>query len=97
MKPGIVLRLVIIVVLFVLGAVFVQRGYSTETSRTATQGAACEMPFPLPNPSEIGVSKFDKLLHTFLEKGCYKVWVADSQIRNSGPLSGVNLSALTTR
>ncbi|HZE71667.1 MAG TPA: hypothetical protein VE135_19340 [Pyrinomonadaceae bacterium] len=85
MKPGIVLRLVIIVVLFVLGAVFVQRGYSTETSRTATQGAACEMPFPLPNPSEIGVSKFDKLLHTFLEKGCYKVWVADSQIRNSGP------------
>jgi hypothetical protein len=49
------------------------------------QGNTCNITFPLPSPSEIGVKKFEKLLHSFIEQGCYKSWIADSQIRNSGP------------
>ncbi|HMJ25749.1 MAG TPA: cytochrome P460 family protein, partial [Pyrinomonadaceae bacterium] len=45
----------------------------------------CQIPFPLPNPTDIGVKKFEKLLNSFLEQGCYRNWVADSQIRNTGP------------
>lgn len=48
----------------------------------------CDVTFPLPNPSEIGTRKFEKMLYGFLEKGCYKNWVADSQIRNTGPFIG---------
>ena len=45
----------------------------------------CDISFPLPNPSDIGVKKFEKLLYSFLDQGCYRSWVADSQIRNTGP------------
>src|SRR6267142_1351328 len=48
----------------------------------------CDMSFPLPNPSDIGTAKFEKLLYSFLDKGCYKAWIADSQIRNTGPFIG---------
>ena len=44
--------------------------------------------FPLPNPTDIGEQKFEKLLYAFLENRCYKDWVADNQIRNSGPFIG---------
>src|SRR5712692_1291927 len=50
----------------------------------------CDIAFPLPNPSEIGVKKFEKQLYAFLEEGCYKKWTSDSQIRNTGPfISGL--------
>jgi hypothetical protein len=45
----------------------------------------CEVAFPLPHPSDIGAKKFEKLLYSFLDQGCYQSWVADSQIRNTGP------------
>src|SRR5258708_4342358 len=48
----------------------------------------CEIAFPLPRPSDIGAKKFEKLLYSFLDQGCYRSWVADSQIRNTGPFIG---------
>lgn len=45
----------------------------------------CSISFPLPNASDIGTAKFEKLLYAFLDQGCYKSWIADRQIRNSGP------------
>jgi len=48
----------------------------------------CDISFPLPNASDIGTAKFEKLLYSFLDKGCYKAWTADSQIRNTGPFIG---------
>jgi hypothetical protein len=41
--------------------------------------------FPLPNASDIDASAFEKKLYDFLDQRCYKNWVADRQIRNSGP------------
>src|SRR6266850_2076879 len=48
-------------------------------------GKRCELAFPLPRPSDMGAKKFEKLLYSFLDQGCYRKWVADSQIRNTGP------------
>ena len=45
----------------------------------------CGISFPLPNPSDIGTQKFEKLLYSFLEKRCYQNWVADNRIRDTGP------------
>jgi len=36
----------------------------------------------------MGAKKFEKLLYSFLDQGCYRKWVADSQIRNTGPFIG---------
>jgi hypothetical protein len=52
------------------------------------QTTRCQLSFPLPNPSDIGPSKFEKMLYAFLEQGCYRNWIADSQIRNTGPFIG---------
>jgi hypothetical protein len=57
----------------------------TPADRPATR---CQLSFPLPNPSDIGASKFEKMLYAFLEQDCYRNWVADSQIRNTGPFIG---------
>ena len=47
--------------------------------------------FPLPRPSEVRGDDFEKLLYTFLEKRCYQNWVADREIRNTGPvIAGVS-------
>lgn len=54
-------------------------------AQSAAQAAPCDISFPLPNASEISAAKFEKLLYAFLEKSCYKGWIADNQIRNSGP------------
>lgn len=58
------------------------------TSHAQAQDSRCDIPFPLPNPSDIGSQKFEKLLYSFLEKGCYRGWVADARIRDSGPFIG---------
>ena len=54
-------------------------------AQSPTPAKRCEIAFPLPHPSDIGVKKFEKLLYSFLDQGCYRSWVADSQIRNTGP------------
>jgi mono/diheme cytochrome c family protein len=64
----------------------------TRGEQAQTQPAAelppCTTPFPLPNPSEIGARKFEKTLYDFLDQRCYRNWVADSRIRDSGPFIG---------
>ena len=58
------------------------------TTKSYAQPAApqgCSMSFPLPRASDIGTAKFEKLLYAFLDQGCYKNWIADRQIRNTGP------------
>ena len=73
-----------LILLFVcIGLVMWMAGRSQ--SQPAAQTPRCEISFPLPNASDIGPTKFEKLLYSFLEKSCYKTWIADNQIRNSGP------------
>ena len=40
---------------------------------------------PLPLPSSITVPEFEKLLIPFLQNRCYQKWVADREIRDTGP------------
>ncbi|MEK6333982.1 MAG: cytochrome P460 family protein [Acidobacteriota bacterium] len=60
-----------------------------EPPATHAQGPErCDISFPLPNASDMGSAKYEKLLYAFLDKGCYKQWTADPQIRNTGPFIG---------
>jgi len=88
MKPRIILRLLIVTVPAVLVALLIGRVNEAQTSPVQTPIKPCKISFPLPNPSEIGSKKFEKLLYSFLEQGCYRSWVADRQIRNTGPFIG---------
>src|SRR5215467_10247740 len=83
------LRVASLGLLLVLALWFVRPG-DAQTGNTSPQTPAgiCDLKFPLPNASDIGPAKFEKLLYAFLEKGCYKGWVADREIRNSGPFIG---------
>jgi hypothetical protein len=94
MKQGIIWKLAAILMAVGLFCVFVARA-GAESGRAEIGAGAllpddhrCDVPFPLGNPSELGTKKFEKLLYAFLEKGCYKKWVADPQIRNTGPFIG---------
>lgn len=67
-------------------AEFAQRGAAQQPANSpASTNNGCTLSFPLPRASDIGTAKFEKLLYTFLDQGCYKNWIADRQIRNSGP------------
>src|SRR5437870_5664707 len=91
MRYQIILRLVLMA-LFASLAVQLGRGDNgAGSSPLGSQGNACK-PFPLDNASKIGVKEFEKLLYEFLEKGCYKGWKADNQIRNTGPFISTFLS-----
>ena len=59
-----------------------------QQKQTPAPAARCEISFPLPNASDIGAQKFEKLLYKFLDQRCYENWTADSQIRNTGPFIG---------
>jgi len=67
----------------VTSAIESQSSYAQTPAQTPAK--RCEISFPLPNPSDIGAKKFEQLLYSFLDQGCYQSWVADSQIRNTGP------------
>ncbi len=45
-------------------------------------------PFPLPNPSQVGINAFEPKLLQFLQGRCYNSWAADREIRNTGPVVG---------
>src|SRR5258705_5666853 len=60
------------------------KSYAQPTVQAAAP-QRCSISFPLPNASDIGTTKFEKLLYAFLDQGCYRSWVADRQIRNTGP------------
>jgi hypothetical protein len=95
MKSGIFVRVFAVLVLGVVVSLFANRVDADRGKDgprlTAIQNDKCDISFPLPNPSEIGVAKYEKMLYTFLEQGCYKKWVADREIRNTGPfINGVS-------
>src|SRR5205823_11657518 len=73
-----------------IGAAFwpAKRSQAERANQTPAQNARCDLAFPLPNASDVGTRKFEKLLYAFLDQGCYKNWVADSEIRNTGPFIG---------
>ena len=71
-----------------LAAVLISRVNKAQTNPVQTTIKRCDISFPLPNPSDIGAKKFEKLLYSFLEQGCYRSWIADRQIRNTGPFIG---------
>jgi hypothetical protein len=71
-----------------LAAVPISRVSEAQTNPVQTAIKRCDISFPLPNPSDIGAKKFEKLLYSFLEQGCYRSWIADRQIRNTGPFIG---------
>ncbi len=87
MKRRIILRLLFVTVLAGLAAVLISRVNEAQTNPVPAI-KPCDMSFPLPNPSDIGARKFEKLLYSFLEQGCYRSWIADRQIRNTGPFIG---------
>lgn len=92
MKRGNLWRLLIVVVFACIFCVFAGRARTgrveAESRQTQSQDNKCDISFPLPNPSKLGVKKFEEMLYKFLEQGCYKKWVADRQLRNTGPFIG---------
>jgi hypothetical protein len=88
MKSRIILRLLLVTLLAALAAVLISRVNEAQTNPVQTTSKRCDISFPLPNPSDIGARKFERLLYSFLEQGCYRSWIADSQIRNTGPFIG---------
>jgi hypothetical protein len=88
MKSRIIFRLLLVTVLAGLAAILLSSVNEAQTNPAQTTIKRCDISFPLPNPSDIGAKKFERLLYSFLEQGCYRTWVADSQIRNSGPFIG---------
>jgi Cytochrome P460 len=79
--------------LLLLTLAVVVRVTTKSYAQPTVQGAApqrCSISFPLPNASDIGTTKFEKMLYAFLDQGCYKSWIADRQIRNSGPFINGN-------
>src|SRR5207244_10953987 len=63
-------------------------GQTQQTNQTPAPPTRCDIALPLPNAIDIGTKKFEKLLYAFLDQGCYKSWVADSEIRNTGHVIG---------
>jgi hypothetical protein len=86
MKSRISLLLLLVVGMAALAAVLAGRANQAQTTPVVQATIKpCDISFPLPNPSDLGTERFEKLLYSFLEKGCYRGWIADRQIRNSGP------------
>ena len=86
MKTRILILLSIL--LSIAAACLFLAGSVTNHARAQTVSAPCDISFPLPNASDIGTQKFEEKLYAFLEKGCYRGWVKDNQIRNTGPFIG---------
>jgi hypothetical protein len=53
-------------------------------SAGARQGSRVECA-PLPLPSEVGVLEYERRLIPYLKSRCYEKWVADREIRDTGP------------
>src|SRR3989442_4717682 len=88
MKYRVPLFLFFLVVHLSLAECLLTIGQTQQTNQTPGPPTRCDLTFPLPNASDIGTRKFEKLLYAFLDQGCYKNWVADAEIRNTGPFIG---------
>jgi hypothetical protein len=86
MKPRILLRMTIVILLAVIGLAFPAGGDAQQVH----PNSACDIAFPLPRPSEMGTRAFEKILYAFLEKRCYQNWTTDREIRNTGPVIAGN-------
>ncbi|HLG15599.1 MAG TPA: hypothetical protein VJH03_14025 [Blastocatellia bacterium] len=51
--------------------------------------------WPLPLPSQVGIDCYEKIIGEFLQKGCYKNWAQDREIRDTGPF--IDASTDTTQ
>jgi len=85
MRPRLLPQLLLGVLVIGVASVLLAASHEGKSSAASSQSGVCRISFPLPSPSSMGVAKFEALLRDFLLQGCYKGWVADSQIRNSGP------------
>lgn len=85
MGPRLFPQLLLVTLVIGVAANLSAARHEANSSHASRQTGVCRISFPLPNPSDLGVAKYDTLLRDFLLQGCYKGWVADSQIRNSGP------------
>jgi hypothetical protein len=85
MNYRVTIRLLFVTLCAALGGLLVTSAIESQPSYAQTPAKRCDIRFPLPNPSDIGARKFEKLLYAFIDQGCYRGWVADSQIRNTGP------------
>jgi hypothetical protein len=85
MNYRIILRLILVIVFAGVAALVFSRVNEAQTAPAQATSKRCEISFPLPNPSDIGATKFEKLLYSFLEQGCYRTWISDNRIRDSGP------------
>src|SRR6266404_6808794 len=88
MKQRIGFQLLLVTLLGCFAAVLFSPVNQAQTNPGPATINRCDIACPLPRPSDIGARKFEKLLYSFLEKGCYQSWVADSQIRNTGAFIG---------
>ncbi|MFL5381863.1 MAG: hypothetical protein ACJ8GN_05055 [Longimicrobiaceae bacterium] len=53
--------------------------------RTTLAAGARACPDSLPLPSNVGEQAYEPILNDFLRQGCYRGWVHDREIRNTGP------------
>jgi len=69
--------LVAIAVLLALGLLTPERSFA--------RGGVYACPDTLPLPSAVGEQAYEPILNDFLRNGCYRGWVHDREIRNTGP------------
>ncbi|HEV7590969.1 MAG TPA: hypothetical protein VGO40_22850, partial [Longimicrobium sp.] len=53
--------------------------------QTSLAAGARVCPDSLPLPSAVGEQAYEPLLNDFLKQGCYRAWVHDREVRNTGP------------
>ena len=83
MRFGTMSRL-LLVLGFLLSGMFgalVSPGGAARARATAAQGLCA----PLPLPSAVGVVEYERRLIPFLKGRCYQGWVADREVRDTGP------------
>jgi hypothetical protein len=84
MKFGMTLRLSVVLAFCLFGFVcaLVAPAGSNDVSAASPQAAQC---VALPLPSAVGMVEFERRLIPFLKNRCYQKWVADREVRDTGP------------
>ena len=91
MRFGTTPRLLLVLAFLTFGALcaLVTPDGPRGASAAATQGASGQQQCArLPVPSAVGVAEFERRLITFLKGRCYEKWVADREVRDTGPFVG---------
>ncbi|MDT5158515.1 MAG: hypothetical protein QOH51_2872 [Acidobacteriota bacterium] len=88
MKFGTTLRLLIVLAFLLFGFVFTLNetvGPNSAHAAAAASPQSAGQCVALPLPSAVGVVEFERRLIPFLKGRCYQKWVADREIRDTGP------------